>query len=429
MYVLKQIEGYILEENIEEAYNLIVSNEEDLIDFAEFWNLRGILCSKIGEFSAAKGCFEQALDRDKENADYYYNLAYCFGKLGNKIDEALNDGYAFSYSRDEEFRGEISAKYKTLDVYNRIFHSANNGFLDDNPLVSIIIPTYNQKDYLKETIDSVLCQDYSNLEIIVTDDNSTDGTDEMMKAYSQHSKLRYIRREENMGPGINSQDALYNHCQAKYVMILNHDDYLVKSDYISMVIDIFKRNKSVSLVWANCYIKNEITGEFRETNYQLPEITDGREYFINYETGDFKHITGVLTSVFDRDKALALNCMTEETKSKDLFLSLKLMLIGDVAFVKDKVAVYREHQNSISYNMPVEYDYTTVDELEKLRNLAVFKSYKTFELNKWLLTRLYFYFGWRISTLIKLDQKPVAIKLLKDVTIRYPELNNYFQIK
>ena len=53
----------------------------------------------------------------------------------------------------------------------------------DLPLVTIVTPAYNQADYLSETIDSVLAQDYPNIEYIVIDDGSTDCTSEILKQY------------------------------------------------------------------------------------------------------------------------------------------------------------------------------------------------------------------------------------------------------
>ena len=67
---------------------------------------------------------------------------------------------------------------------------------NDLPLVTIVTPTYNQADYLAETIDSVLAQDYPNIEYIVIDDGSTDHTMEVLKQYE--GRIHW-ERQSNMG--------------------------------------------------------------------------------------------------------------------------------------------------------------------------------------------------------------------------------------
>lgn len=64
------------------------------------------------------------------------------------------------------------------------------------PAVSVCIPTYNRKDYLKETLQSVFAQTYKDYEVVIVDDGSTDGTEEMIKTADY--KVRYYW-QENVG--------------------------------------------------------------------------------------------------------------------------------------------------------------------------------------------------------------------------------------
>ena len=59
----------------------------------------------------------------------------------------------------------------------------------DRPKASIIIPTYNQDKYIVRAIQSALSQDYPNLEVIISDDNSGDGTKEVVEEYLLHRKI------------------------------------------------------------------------------------------------------------------------------------------------------------------------------------------------------------------------------------------------
>jgi glycosyltransferase involved in cell wall biosynthesis len=72
------------------------------------------------------------------------------------------------------------------------------------PLVSIIIPTYNRAHLIGETLDSVLAQTYQNWECIIVDDDSTDKTDEVVGAYvEKDSRFKYYHRPDEHLPGGN----------------------------------------------------------------------------------------------------------------------------------------------------------------------------------------------------------------------------------
>ncbi|MGM7683389.1 glycosyltransferase [Cytobacillus sp. Hm23] len=428
MDVLKRITDYIINDKIEEAFNLIIEVEAECVSHAEYWNLRGVLCLKVGEYQSSIGCFEKAITIDHKNSDVYFNYAYALEKLSNLEEAAKYYGLAFRFTKDNELETELESMYEGTEELQNIFESAIDGDINKLvfPSVSIIIPSYNQKNYLKEAVESALSQDYPNLDIIVGDDNSNDGTDEIMRDYMAYPNLTYIKRTENMGAGNNSRDLLYNHCNSRYVMILNHDDYLIKKDYISQAVYLLRMYSNISFVWANCFAKNEENGDLIRLERNIPLITDGKEYFINFETNEYPQITGFLTTVFDREMALELNCFKERTKSKDLFLHLKLMLAGDVGFIKEQVAVYRIHNQSLTYNMPLEYDYSTIDELKSLQGIALEKNgYSKEALHEWLMLRLTNYFEWRLGILNATGEHEQASLMLKDIITKYPQLSEY----
>ena len=93
------------------------------------------------------------------------------------------------------------------------------------PKVSVIIPTYNRLPMLKEAVDSVLAQDFEDLELIVVDDGSTDGTAEEMKEYRGRVKL--IEHTENRGVSAARNRGIL-HAKGKYIAFLDSDDLWVK---------------------------------------------------------------------------------------------------------------------------------------------------------------------------------------------------------
>jgi len=93
------------------------------------------------------------------------------------------------------------------------------------PKVSVIIPTYNRLLMLKEAVDSVLAQEFEDMELIVVDDGSTDGTAEEMKRYGGRVKL--IQNSENKGVSAARNKGIL-HARGKYIAFLDSDDLWVK---------------------------------------------------------------------------------------------------------------------------------------------------------------------------------------------------------
>jgi glycosyltransferase involved in cell wall biosynthesis len=111
-----------------------------------------------------------------------------------------------------------------------------------NPLVSIVIPVYNQVDYIFDTLTSVSKQDYPNLECIVVDDGSTDGSGDIVSQFG--SEIRFIR-QENAGQAA----AINTGWRAASGEILGYvsSDDLLDSNAISAIVNEISRNDGLSV--------------------------------------------------------------------------------------------------------------------------------------------------------------------------------------
>lgn len=98
----------------------------------------------------------------------------------------------------------------------------------NNPLVSIIIPTYNRAHLIGETLDSILAQTYTNWECIVVDDGSSDNTDKLMVTYCKKDKrFQYHYRTEDRPKGANAcRNYGFEMCAGDYLIFLDSDDLL-----------------------------------------------------------------------------------------------------------------------------------------------------------------------------------------------------------
>jgi glycosyltransferase involved in cell wall biosynthesis len=118
-------------------------------------------------------------------------------------------------------------------------------------LVSIIIPAFNRASYINQTVDSVLQQTYQNIELIVVDDGSTDGTYEKLQAYG--SKLTLLTHEchQNKGQAASINFGL-SKAEGDYIAVLDSDDFWELSK-LEIQVGFLDKNPDIGLVYCNGY--------------------------------------------------------------------------------------------------------------------------------------------------------------------------------
>ncbi|WP_251554557.1 glycosyltransferase [Neobacillus muris] len=274
MASLEQIAQYINNNEIEQAYNGIIESEQKLIDNAEYWNLRALLCVKIGEYETAKGCLERSLNLNlhPEEADALYNYAYVHEKIG-KVQDAKNlynlyclltddrDQLDEIFPQNEGFIPEIKLLIKEMksnfaesEWFLRLKSSyIESEYMNDSTesvLLSIIIPSYNAAKYIRETIESALVQTVENKEIIIVNDGSTDETLRIINEYSHIPEIKIFDNVINRGANYTYNYGLLQ-AKGKYVTFLDADDLYLPT-YCSRVIDEIEENHA-DLGFANLF--------------------------------------------------------------------------------------------------------------------------------------------------------------------------------
>ncbi len=116
-----------------------------------------------------------------------------------------------------------------------------------NPIVSVVIPTYNRKKTVGRAIQSALNQSFKNLEIVVLDDGSTDGTNEVVAGYLHHPNIRYIY-QNNQGSLDKTMNNLVRATRGKYIAPLDDDDFWCDADKIKKQVEFLEKNPAYVLV-------------------------------------------------------------------------------------------------------------------------------------------------------------------------------------
>lgn len=150
----------------------------------------------------------------------------------------------------------------------------------DKELISVVIPTYKRFDVLSRAIDSALNQTYTNIEIIVIDDNKKDSqyrkkTEEVMKKYEKNSKIRYLKNEKNLG-GAETRNVGIKASKGEFIAFLDDDDEFVK-DKIEKQLKYYKQLNSDKIGLIYCY--TEIRSEDGNDSIVVKKDFEGNQLY------------------------------------------------------------------------------------------------------------------------------------------------------
>jgi glycosyltransferase involved in cell wall biosynthesis len=124
------------------------------------------------------------------------------------------------------------------------------------PLISVLIPNYNYVKYVATAVDSALAQTYPNLEVVVSDNCSTDGAWELLnERYGDEPRVRLHQNETNIGMARNF-DRLMELARGRYVMCLSSDDFLLPP-HLARLEEGFRRDPQLDVVYCNAYFAHE----------------------------------------------------------------------------------------------------------------------------------------------------------------------------
>lgn len=197
----------------------------------------------------------------------------------------------------------------------------------NNPLVSVIIPTYKRPHMLARAIESVLNQTYINIEIIIVDDNSIGSsyrkeTIEFMRRYSEYNNILYVKHKENKGGSVARNTGIAI-AKGKFVTFLDDDDEYMPTK-IEMQINKFRESNVENLGFVYCQINlydenNLLVG--RTKNYFKGNIIPFNENMMNT-------IAGTPAIMALRSTLVEVNGFKDLKSGQDWYLILQILNMG-----------------------------------------------------------------------------------------------------
>ena len=253
-----------------------------------------------------------------------------------------------------------------------VFYGPKDTYLqkvrENKPLITVIIPTYNYCHKICKCIDSVLMQDYGNIEILVMDDCSTDNTPEVIAdRYKEEHRVRYVRNEKNLGPGQNEHKA-YNMANGEYIVIIGHDDYYFEPAFFTKAVALLYEYPSLSMVCANSVIYDIVKKTLLLEPVSFCGVMKGSRFFMGFRT-KYRKPNSTFPVVF-RKAALDKADFSHMRMMNDTSIYLRASLVGDVCMIRDWVGVYLQHTSNISKSLPHGFILQNLDEKINIYHLA-----------------------------------------------------------
>lgn len=205
-------------------------------------------------------------------------------------------------------------------------------------LVSVITPAYNAARFIGETIQSVLDQTYSNWEMLIVDDKSTDETVAIVQEYmKEDERIKLITLDENSGSAVARNTAM-DHAKGKFMAFLDSDDLWMPEKLTKQV--AFMEDNGIAFSFTK-YVRMQEDGTLTNAVTEAPKT-------VTYDRLMKQCVIGCLTVMLDRERIGNERMINIRTR-QDYAFWLALLRKGHLAYGMDEVlAKYRLVENSIS---------------------------------------------------------------------------------
>jgi len=207
------------------------------------------------------------------------------------------------------------------------------------PAVSIGMPVYNGEKFIREALDSLLAQTFSDFELIISDNASTDNTEKICQEYlSRDSRIKYIRQDFNKGPGANFRFVLEKSVGTFFMWAACDDTW--ESNWLEILISELKKDDIAIRGLAK--ITNPagiLLGSLPVKNFQKMEIF--RVFLDNEKNGKVFHIYGL----FWKNKLLSVpfDVVESDMYAADVIFIFQLIQYGNLRCVSKTAQFYRRH--------------------------------------------------------------------------------------
>jgi len=224
--------------------------------------------------------------------------------------------------------------------------------------VSVIVPNYNHRPFLKQRLDSIFNQTFKDYEVILLDDCSTDGSIEILDSYRNHPNVsHYVINKVNSGSAFYQWKKGLDLAKGEWIWLAETDDW-ADEYFLESLLDYSEQQQGVSFVYAQSYDVNsngaiiddrlQYTASFTPNIWRESWVLEGRDLLEQFIC--IKNVVPNASAVIFRNRADWKDIITEELMRMrmcgDWFFWIKLSATGSVGFINRHLNFFRHHEST-----------------------------------------------------------------------------------
>lgn len=241
--------------------------------------------------------------------------------------------------------------------------------MSNQPLISIIAVCYNHQKYVVETLDSIINQTYTNIQLIIMDDCSSDNSVKVIQEWIDLNKKEcvFIAHKQNKGVCKTLNESL-KHVKGKYFKLISCDDVLIEN-YLEVITNVFEnRSENIGLVYSDMETIDEngliINKSYLFDRLNLSKLPDS----INFNTIYSKNIIAA-PSVIYRTKILeTVGTYTENFLFEDFDFNLRVLKKFKCVLIPKVLVKYRILESSLIRSNNYNFEKSMIEIYEKHNN-------------------------------------------------------------
>jgi len=232
-----------------------------------------------------------------------------------------------------------------------------------NPLVSIVVPSYNHASFVEKCINSILTQDYDNYELIVIDDGSTDNSDEILSRLQKKYGF-YLEFNKNQGLAKTLNRGFKEIAKGKYFAICASDDYWLHNK-LTLQVEFLETNPDYAMVFGKAIIIDENYNTMEERTESTNRLLEGGNIFKQLFFLEFHPPVNYLY----RAKVIQkMGFFRENIWAEDFDMNLRIGNQYAIGYINEYLFYYRVNNSIPSKNLNFKTIYSHKNSIDKFKD-------------------------------------------------------------